>query len=154
MRDALERGWEDRTVTVSRDKLLKTLEENRTKHVAEYREALVGYKKAASGALEKQIAKAKKAIEESAEILLNRIEQFDPEDPLKNQVVVLDRFSFNLEVPQNHERSYDVAIAMAQWEEGDTIELKQSEFQCFVLDDWDWKEQFLNVTKVYNSPRR
>lgn len=152
MKDAFEMGWSERTVNVCRLKLLETLKSNRDKHRREYRESVNGYCAAAVEELQKQVAKAKKAIEDNAAMIAAKIERFDPEDPLSNQVVVLSQKSFTLEVPKDHTKSYDVAIQMAEWEVGDNIELTQSQFQCFVMDDWDWKERFSNLNKMYAAP--
>ena len=151
MRDAIEMGWNERTVTVNRMKLLETLKANRDQHQKAYRESVAGYREAATEALKKQVAKARKAIEDNAAMIATKIERFDPEDPLSNQVVVLRQTSFTLEVPKDHTKSYDVAIEMAEWEVSENIELTQSQFQCFVMDDWDWKQSFEHLNRSYSQ---
>ena len=149
MRDSIDRGWSERTVTVKRTDLLETLKANRVKHQDAYREAVAGYREEAKQSLLRQVEKARRAIDDNAAMLDSKIDRFDPYDPMQNQVLVLGQVSFTLEVPTDHTKSYDVAISMAEWEVGDTIELTQSQFQCFVLDDWDWKEGFENLSKFY-----
>jgi len=153
MRDPIEMGWNERTVTVNRMKLLETLKSNREKHQKAYREAVAGYREAATEALNEQVAKARMAIEDNAAMIAVKIERFDPDDPLSNQVVVLGQMAFTLEVPKDHTKSYDVAIEMAEWEVDDNIKLTQSQFQCFVMDDWDWKPSFEHLNKSYTQRR-
>lgn len=151
MKDAMQMGWDERTVTVNRKKLLETLYTNLKKHKSDYVESVAGYKETATATLNSQIAKARKAIEDSAAIIAMKIEKFDPSDPPSNQMVVLAQHGFTLEVPQDHSKSYEVAIKMAEWEVSDTIELTQSQFQCFVMDDWDWKQSFDTLNTRYSK---
>jgi hypothetical protein len=150
MKDTLDMGWSERTVTVRRLKLLETLRTNRDQHKKLYEESVAGYRHAAAESLQKQVAKAQKTIADNAAMLSARIDRFDPDDPMPNQVVVLGQVSFTLEVPADHTKSYDVAIEMAEWEVGENIELTQSQFQCFVMDDWDWKPRFDTLNKSYS----
>jgi hypothetical protein len=146
-------GWEERTVKVDRVQLLETLKENRIAHQTAYKESVAGYRVAATTALAKQVSKARRHIDDNAALIAGRIDRFDPDEPLANQVVVIGTISFTLEVPVDHTKSYDVAIAMADWSVDETIELTQSQFQCFVLDDWDWKQGFEVLNKSYTSQR-
>jgi len=43
---------------------------------------------------------------------------------------------------------------MAEWEVNDTVELTQSQFQCFVLDDWDWRHEFDVLNARYSKVGR
>lgn len=157
MKDALGMGWEERTVTVSREKLLSTLKENREKHAREYQESVAGYKVLAKERLQKKLSWARKTLKANFDEVSRKIDEFDLDDdenPLTDTVSMLSSVSFSLEVPRDHTKSYDVAISMAEWEVGDTIELTQSQFQCFVLDDWDWKKKFSVMNKLYTSASR
>ena len=151
MKDSIERGWRERTVTVDRLKLLDTLKTNRETHQREYRESVAGYRQAAIKELERQLAKAVRLVQENGSIIRMKIEKFDPDDPLDDLVTVISSISFNLEVPKDHTKSYDVAIEMATWEVSETIELTQSQFQCFVMDDWEWKREFEGLNKTYSG---
>lgn len=151
MRDVMEMGLSERTVTVNRIKLLETLKANRDKHQSDYHDSLAGYKEQAKDALAKKVERARQSIDDNAEIISRKIDKFDPEEPLANTVIVMQQISFQLEVPKDHTRSYDVAIQMAEWEVGETIELTQSQFQCFVMDDWDWKQKFEHLNKSYTN---
>lgn len=150
MRMVKEQGWQERTVKVDTFKLLTALKENKEKHVKEYEEAVLGYKEVAKARLEAELGKAELKLQRNFQLLNAKIDQFEVEDQ-NDTVVLLEHVMFSMKVPQNHEKAYEVAIQMAEWEVGNTVELTQSQFQCFVLDDWDWKNEFEAVTKRYLS---
>ena len=153
MQDVLERGWNERTVTVNRNNLLEKLKANRDQHQKAYRESVAGYRQAALKKLKEKVARAQASILDNEAMIAAKIERFDPENPLGDRVIVISQTDFSLEVPRDHTKSYDVAIQMAEWEVGENIELTQSQFQCFVMDDWDWKEKFQHLNVSYTQRR-
>jgi hypothetical protein len=150
MREMQEQGWKERTVTVSTYTLLIKLKENLKKHKDEYEKAVIGYKEMAAKRLKQELTAASSRLEKNFRMLEKRIDEFDP-DEQNNTVVLLDTVHFKMMVPQDHSKAYEVAIQMAEWEENKTIDLLQSQFQCFVMDDWEWKNEFESVTKRYLS---
>jgi hypothetical protein len=153
MREVLQMGLEEQVTTVPKKRLLETLKLNREKHQRDYEESLAGYKTLAAERLEKLKAQAMKDLKKNFDALAEKIQTADftdPEERLPNTVTLLSAMSFHLKVPENHSRAYDVAIAQAEWETKDTIELTQRQFQCFVLDDWDWREEFQHINKAYS----
>jgi len=112
-------------VSVDKKELLEKLEENRTKHRAIFEEAIVGYRECAIELLDKRLA----AIKSGKKI---------------NMI-------FKVIEPQDHTTDYDVAIAMIKMSVDDTIELDQTQFQCYVLDDWRWKRDFLYSNAQYSK---
>lgn len=150
MRTMQEQNWQERTVTINTTKLLAKLKENLKKHKAEYEEAVVGYKQMAAQRLKQELGAACDRLEKNFRMLELRIDEFDPSEQ-NNTVVLLDTVHFKMMVPQDHSKAYEVAIRMAEWEENETIDLLQSQFQCFVMDDWEWKDEFEAVTKRYLS---
>lgn len=149
MKTAMEQGWVEREVTVDRIKLLETLRANREKHIKEYNEAVIGYKAQALVLLDRLKDQIIESVNWHYVSTQKRIEAFDPDEPMTDHVSLTGSTSFSLKVPRSYERSYDVAIRMAEWEVSETITLKQSQFQCFVLDDWDWKTEFTHLNKAY-----
>ena len=149
---------EERTVTVERQKLICTLKENRSTHSEDYQQAVRDYKDLARDRLAASKRKAEQRLEDRFARISQAIDRFDPDDDeLTDRVTVIDAVTFNLRVPQDHTKAYNVAIQMAEWEVGDTVELTQFQFQCFVLDDWDWKPEFARLQQDYafaNSARR
>lgn len=155
MRDVLEMGLGERTVVVEKSRLLSTLKENRQKHQREYDDAVAGYKQLATERLTDLKSKAASKLDSNFESIQARIDAFDPDDgELTDVVTLLSSMTFNLKVPRNHVESYNVAIEMAEWETRDEIELTQRQFQCFVLDDWDWQNEFKALSKTYTQAMR
>lgn len=52
--------------------------------------------------------------------------------------------SFHFNVPQDHTRDYDRVITMLRMHQGETIDIEETEFSQYVMDDWKWKNQFLS----------
>lgn len=149
MRTSIEQGWDEREVEVNRAELLETLKVNREKHIKEYNEAVAGYKQQATKRLAELKAKIIASVGANFVDIQQKIDAFDPEERLPDSISLTNITSFNLQVPRSYEKSYDVAIKMAEWDVRPTITLKQSQFQCFILDDWDWKDSFVNLSKTY-----
>lgn len=148
MRDALKIGSGNRTVTVKREDLLNTLRENLSLHRRKYEEALRGYKEVAMRRLEKLKADTYNKIADEFQKIVEQIDKFDPER-MDECIVLVHSANFRLAVPQDHSSSYEVAIRMAEWEVEDVITLTQAEFQCFVMDDWDWTREFQTISESY-----
>ena len=116
-----------RDVKVKRAELLEKVKTNREKHVSEYREAVVGYKKA-----------AKAEVTRAMQRLHHSIEELEVGDCV-------------LQVPENHAKDYDQVIEMLKMCVDDEITVRADEFACYVMDDWGWKEEFLEVTGAYKK---
>ena len=105
--------------------VLAALVRNREKHRKIVAEARVGYAKKAREALLDQ---------------LNKLETG------KTTVV-----TFHLVAPQDHTKVYDTAIKMLHMHTGETVELTSDQVQTLVMDDWDWKGQFLLSNAAYSG---
>ena len=130
-------GWEDREVKVKRDELLIVLKKNREQHLKDYTEACAGYR-------ERALARISEIFEE-AKGTINSLKE--------GQTVAFMGFGFNLPVPQSHEKAYDQIIRMMEMSVDEEITLTCSQFGCFVMDDWDWKEQWSASNSVYMNKR-
>jgi hypothetical protein len=126
-----------REVKVKRLELLLAVRENRGKHISEYEEAVEGYKQAALDAVDKAMVKLRRRVEELE----------------AGEVLVLDVVTFNLLVPRNHKQDYDQAIRMLEMSVDEELTIRADEFACYVMDDWDWKADFLNVSNTYKQRR-
>lgn len=135
MRAILGKGLQMREVKVKREDLLKKVKENRVTHIKEYREAVEGYKSAAIAELAKGMIQLKKQVD----------------DLETGEMIRLSTVSFNLAVPQDHTKDYDQVIAMLEMSVDDTLTIRSDEFACFVMDDWDWKQDFLNTSMLYKK---
>lgn len=112
-------------VTVRKDELMEALQENRAKHEAIFLEAVEGYKAEAVRQLEEHIDRIRAG--------------------------KLPEIFVRLAAPANHTREYDRAIRMLEMEVGDQVDIDAHSFGCYVMDDWDWKRQFLTSNSVYSA---
>lgn len=156
MRTAIERGWEDRVVRVSKARLLETLQKNRDKHRQDYLASLDGYVAMAREKLKRKFESARSDLTLTFDQLSEQIGRFDKSNPehvckLTETITLIQAVSFSLKVPQDHTYDYDVAIQMAEWSEDEVIEITQSQLQCFIMDDWDWKRDFMHLNRMYTS---
>jgi hypothetical protein len=126
-------GWADREVEVQRVELLDVLRKNRETHVRDYKLACAGYKKAAMEKLESVFADLKDQV--------NRLKA--------GEFLKWVGTSFSLTAPVSHEKSYDQAVRMMEMEVKDTVVLTASQFSCFVMDEWDWTEDFRHSNTPY-----
>lgn len=118
-----------KSVTVRKADLLETLRKNREAHLAIYLEALEGYYK-----------EAFKLLQDQYEELLDA--------HTKKRLVAIAVY---LGQPQNHTKDYDAAIAMLEWSTDETVEVEQKSFRAYVLDEWDWRGNFLMANAQYSA---
>lgn len=104
----------NRTVNVSRGKLLQALREGREKHVAEHAQAMADYRDAA----EKYLTEA-----------LERVKSGDLSD-----------IRFSLPRPECHAEDYDEVIAMLEFSVDTELSLDANSFRSYVLGEWSWKK--------------
>ena len=124
-----------REVKCKTSELLEKVRANRKTHIAEYAEAVEGYKDQAKAAIEKAMIRLKARI-----------------DDLKGgEVLALHHISFDLAVPENHAKDYDQVILMLEMSVDEVLTIRSDEFACYVMDDWSWKEDWSNTTRMYNK---
>lgn len=114
-------------VRIDKGDLLKKIKENREAHRKDYDEAVVGFKATAVDMMELYLRKAK----EGGEITLH----------------------IDLRRPVNKLAEYDRAIAMLMLSVDAVIELTVYEFDCYVLDNWNWKLEATLANGAYKSAR-
>lgn len=127
-------GWEDREVKVKRDELLSVLRQNRERHIKEYEAACVGYRTVALRRIEEGFQEARDVV--------NR---------LKEGQTVAVGFRINLSVPVSYEKAYAQIIRMMEMSVDTEIVLTASQFACFVMDDWEWKEEWATSNALYTQ---
>jgi hypothetical protein len=125
-------GWEDREVKVRRDELLSVLRQNRERHITEYESACVGYREVALRRIEEGFQEARDVV--------NR---------LKEGQTVAVSFRISLSVPVSYEKAYDQIIRMMEMSVDTEIVLTAGQFACFVMDDWEWKEEWASSNAQY-----
>ncbi len=113
------------TIKVIKVELLAKLKENKSKHREMFEKALEGYRQLVIEELEKRL-----------------------KDARKNRKV--DTF-IRLTEPRDQTKDYDRAIAMLEMDVNEFVELDQNEFSHFVLDDWEWSDNFKMSNTAYFS---
>jgi hypothetical protein len=107
--------------------LRRKIEENRLKHVEEFNEAMEGYR------------------EELIEFLEDLLEDVKVMKKLPKNV------AFKKPVPVSYSKEYDKIYKMLGYETKEEIKLNESEFQMYVLDEWQWKEHWSHTNSFYNK---
>jgi hypothetical protein len=110
-------------VKIKKNELLEIVTKNRAEHRSIFEKALEGYKAQVIAELEVMLAEAKSG---------KRI-----------------RRHVQLEEPMDQTKEYDRVVRMLELSQDDIIELTQSEFSQYVMDDWRWKDQFLASASTY-----
>lgn len=125
-----------KTVTVNREKLLHTLKDNLTIHKEVYEEAMKGY----------EGAKITKMVD-----LSTAASQATRENTSSNRKAVHEAYTAyaHLSRPQDQSESYELAIEIMKWETEEKIELNINDFQCYVRDNWNWKDAFRGSVSAY-----
>ena len=116
-------------VTVNRTRLLGTIKENKDKHIADYEEAIEGWK-------EQWAAKLNKHCHE-----MNAGNGY------------WDKKAGNcfLSKPVEHIQDYDQAIAMLDMEVNVEIVVSAEDIKHFVRDEWCWSEGFHTIVSGYSN---
>lgn len=111
-------------VIVEKNEIMRVIEKNRESHRTIFKEAIEGYRKKALEVLQQHI----KEIE--AGKFFTYISMTQPED---------------------HTRDYDRVLDMLKRHQDSEISLSEPDYAMYVLDDWQWKRQFLTSNSQYSS---
>jgi hypothetical protein len=112
-------------IKMAKGALVTALEKNRTAHAAEFAEARKAYEEAAIAELTANIESLRKG---------EKISRY-----------------LKAEQPTSYVSYYDKAIAMCKCHTDETIVLSTEQFAHYVQDEWEWREQFRNVTSSYKA---
>lgn len=110
-------------ITVNKEELLAKLRENRAKHRTVFEAALAGWRDEALARLEEKVAALKAGRFPEIKLLVT--------------------------MPQDHTKDYDRIIMMVEMHTSSTFRLSEYDFQSYVMDDWDWKRQFIKTSSTY-----
>lgn len=116
------------SVNIKRTELLETLKSNRESHRAIFLEAQESYRVMAIAELDEFIAEAKAG---------RRI-----------------RRTLTLIEPIDQTKEYDRAIRMLEMAVDEVVQISDSDFQCYVMDEWRWKQQFEASNMGYSKTLR
>jgi ABC-type phosphate transport system substrate-binding protein len=108
--------------------LLSKIQENKNNHRQIFEEAIKKYREAAIKLLDKKIELLKK-------------------NKMPNLFI-------QLPLPTDHTCDYDRTIKMINMDTRIEIELTEEEFAKYVLDDWQWKREWISTASNYvNIPQ-
>lgn len=127
--DGQPMGGTMKTIKVEKGALLEKLKTNREKHHAAFVEAHKGYREAAV-----------------LELLKMQNEAIEGK-------TIRRHLPHELDEPQDYTKSYDRIIAMLEMTIEETIEIDQTQFRNYVLDEWDWSEQWAGTNSKYGNRR-
>jgi hypothetical protein len=127
-----------REMNFPKSDLLAKIRENREEHIKDYKEAVDGYRIAVLLAIQKGIGE----LQEREKL----IKQGD--------IILVQAITFNLALPQSHQQDYDRVIAMLEMSIDDKLSVTDDDFSRYVLDQWDWKHTFEQVSGHYKSLMR
>lgn len=112
-------------ITVDKVRLLETLTANREEHQAIFAKAQVAYREKVIEVLDQRLADARAG----------------------RKIITF----LNLPEPTDYTDAFDRAIKMVEWQEGETIELSEHDFERYVMNDWEWQGKFAASTQSYVS---
>lgn len=113
-------------VEVSTNSVLEIIKENRIKHIEQRKAALECRRNAWMDRLTSCIEK------------INDDPNFQP--PV----------SIMIDMPLDHTKAYDRAISMLEMSVNETITLSEREFNQYVRDEWEWKDNFAQLCASYS----
>lgn len=113
------------SVKVSSVQLLEIVKKNRSGHRAIFLEAQVGFRKRVIDELERLLAQAR-----DGKKVLGYV---------------------NVPAPSDHTKDYDLVVSMLEMSLDATVEITSRDYSRFVLDDWDWKREFLVSNSGYSA---
>lgn len=111
------------TITVSKERLLTTLKENRDRHEEIFLAAQEVYRL--------------KVIE----VLDERLRQAREGQRVSTYISLLE--------PVNYTEEFDRAITTVEWAEGATVQLDETDVQRYIMNRWGWAAKFAANTQSY-----
>lgn len=113
-----------RQVTVRTDELKVRLKANRATHRAQYEKAIEGWARECLQTLQQDIDALRNGVR-------RRLTLMDP-------------------MPEDHTADYDCVLAMLEMSVDENQVLEHAVFRQYVLDDWQWKHNWVASNSKYN----
>lgn len=134
-------------IKANKDRLLKQLQENRETHSRQFAESWEGYRDRALQRLVNMKAKALEAFDEK----IDELKGLAASDAAGFSSHVSIGTAIGLDVPVDHTREYERAVAHLEWELDAEVLVSENDFNRFVLDEWDWQHSFRATHKSYTG---
>lgn len=148
-------------VVMKKDELLKKLVENKAKHDVILANAIAGYWELAKEKLEARRITFLKTVTDYQEDINKEVSRISAKIENKEELpayLSLKAFAIDLSLgliyPQDHSQDYDRAIRMMEASIYDEVKLSVDEFDAYVLNNWEWKKNFLATNVGYVNSMR
>jgi hypothetical protein len=154
----VKRGlMKSRKITVDRARVLAAIRKNYDRHKQEYAEAAEGYYIEVGSRIARLKAEFASAIDtleqRTAALLAARApRKADAQTPVES-VALQFTGHLNLRVPVSYAEAYETVIKMLEFEVGTTVELDTAEFEAYVMDKWDWADEFKVTSAFYAASK-
>lgn len=122
-------------IIVNKNKLIEIIQKNKKEHIDDYKKSMKGYSQEYEGYLDS---------------LRNHIDNEIKEIRESNYTKDVNlSFYFDEDKPISHEEDYNAILSMLELDCNDSVELSRRDHECFVMDKWNWKGDFLRVSSKY-----
>lgn len=146
---------------MNKQELLDHLIENKAKHDVILATAIAGYWDTAKEKIERKKVKLNELVDDfkaTVDVELQRVaSKIEAKQELPSRLSVafggIDT-SLNLVYPEDHTSDYDRAIRMMQSSVFDKVKLTVEEYDSYVLNNWNWKKNFITVNAGYVDSMR
>jgi len=136
-------------LTFDKKFLIEKLKENRKRHKDIYNESLIAYRQDVLATLEDLKDDLNERVTNLAECMKITNEDEEQTDSYKD-------YNFSLSnpfvvKPSNHLLDYDRTILMIENCQQNDIELTQTEYAQYVMDNWDWQQSFMTSNAGWST---
>jgi hypothetical protein len=146
-------------VIIDKRQLLSIIKDNLEKHDAIYEVACSGFWQAAQEKLNNKKAKFEQTLNDlnkefsfHFDIVQTNLDKKDRNLSLPSRIgesFLSFDYNLGLNYSENHSDDYKRTIRMLELSVADKIQLTQSEFDAYVLNNWTWKNSFNSTNLTY-----
>lgn len=136
-----------RTIKAKPSELLKAIRENYEKHKKDYAEAFEGYKIE----VEEEADRVRESFLSAMTKMLDKVRSAKLDKGDKPVAPTMHYMLMTVKPPVDHSRDYEVVIKMLEFEQSSEVEIDTEQFECYVMDRWDWKEEFVATHNTYSN---
>lgn len=112
---------------------------------------IIANKEEVLATIRKNAEQHKKIFEEATEGYLKKIKK----ELLKHLERAENKEVYNIFIrhtpPENHLKQYERAVKMLEMHNGETIELGDEQVETLILDNWKWKNHFMDIAATYSD---
>jgi hypothetical protein len=127
-----------RSVNIGTQELLEIVTKNLATHIADYNEAMEGYRREFGDVLKKNAVISRKNF-----ALFNKDPNISP-DKLIRLIPIPP-------TPRSYADEYKRAIRMLELSADVVTSVEDDVFNQLVLDEWSWKQNFVGMTSLYKG---